>query len=213
VRNIKKGAEPKSLARHRCNQNATYANYAEKDDLRKSLVAEQGGICCYCMQRIRFDDKEEKTKIEMKIEHWRSQDGYPQFQLDYQNLLGACMGAEGQPGRQQHCDTRKGKKDLSLNPAADDVERSIHFLGDGRVSSDDALFDAQLNDVLNLNADLLIRSRKQVLDAFRQSSMDKKATNADLERQLRNWNGDNGGTLEPFCQVVVYYLKKKLRKK
>jgi hypothetical protein len=52
MRNIHKNPEPTSLTQHRCNTNTDYDNYAEKDDLRESLVNEQRGICCYCMQRI-----------------------------------------------------------------------------------------------------------------------------------------------------------------
>lgn len=52
MRNIRKGSEPASLTRHRCNTNSDYDNYPEKDELRESLVKEQRGICCYCMQRI-----------------------------------------------------------------------------------------------------------------------------------------------------------------
>ena len=63
MRNIQKQSEPQSLTQHRCQSNADYDNYADKDDLRRSLVAEQKGICCYCMQRIR------PTSQEMKIEH------------------------------------------------------------------------------------------------------------------------------------------------
>jgi len=51
----------------------------------------------------------------MKIEHWHSQDRYEAEQLDYGNLLGACMGNEGKAHWDQHCDTRKGDRDLSRN--------------------------------------------------------------------------------------------------
>jgi hypothetical protein len=63
MRNIQKGSEPKSLTEHRCNTHSDYDNYADKEDLRVSLVKEQRGICCYCMQRIRSNSDD------MKIEH------------------------------------------------------------------------------------------------------------------------------------------------
>ena len=69
MRAIQKTAEPMSLTQHRANTNAVYDNYQEKDDLRESLSAEQGAICCYCLQRIR------PTLDGMKIEHWHSQYG------------------------------------------------------------------------------------------------------------------------------------------
>lgn len=42
---------------------------------------------------------------------------------------------------------------------------------------------------------------------------DNYAEKDDLRRELSKWNGDNGENLEPFCQVVVYYLRKKIDKK
>lgn len=96
---ITKGDEPRSLTQHRCNTHSDYDNYADKDGLRKALVAEQGGICCYCMQRIH------PTAGSMKIEHWHCQENYSAEQLNYRNLLGACMGNEGEPRKEQHCDT------------------------------------------------------------------------------------------------------------
>ena len=139
---IVKNAEPESLTEHRCGQFADYDNYAEKDDLRASLVAEQGGLCCYCMQRIEADESR------MKIEHWLCQEDNPAHQLDYWNLLGACQGGMGKPRKLQHCDTFKGKLRLSRNPAdlQPPVDRDLRYLADGAIESSDAAFNKQLND-------------------------------------------------------------------
>jgi uncharacterized protein (TIGR02646 family) len=208
MRNIHKNPEPTSLTQHRCNTNTDYDNYAEKDDLRESLVNEQRGICCYCMQRIQPESDK------MKIEHWQSQDLYPHRQLEYKNLLGACKGGEGQKKDKQHCDTKKGNFDLTFSPANPDhdVESKIRFLGDGTVESMDSQFNKEINEVLNLNEGALVRNRKGVLEAFRQGLIKRQPSDADLRKQLRKWNGDNGGDLDPFCQVVVYYLRKKIAK-
>ena len=103
----------------------------------------------------------------MKVEHWRSQAEYPEEQLSYRNLLGACRGGEGQPPRLQYCDTRKGNRDLQWNPAepAHHIETRIRYDLDGAIRSDDDAFDAELNDVLNLNLPLLMNNRKRVFDA------------------------------------------------
>jgi len=206
MRNIPKKTGQTSLTHHRCNTNTDYENYAEKDDLRASLVSEQRGICCYCMQRIRPDSEN------MKIEHWQSQDIYPQRQLEYNNLLGACRGGEGQKKDKQHCDTKKGNLDLTFNPAdpSHNVEGKIRFLGDGKVVSNDCQFNKEINEVLNLNEEALVGNRKAVLKAFRKGLIQKQPSDADIRKELRKWNGDNGGELEPFCQVVVYYLRKKI---
>lgn len=72
MKQINKNQEPQSLQEHRLKWFADYDNYLQKEELRESLLKEQGHICCYCMQRIKKD--------KMKIEHWRSQDEYPAIQ-------------------------------------------------------------------------------------------------------------------------------------
>jgi uncharacterized protein (TIGR02646 family) len=208
MRNIQKTTEPKSLTQHRCNTHSNYENYAKKEDIRRSLVAEQRGVCCYCMQRIHPNPED------MKIEHWQCQDQYPKRQLDYDNLLGACLGSEGKSKRNQHCDTRKGDNDISFNPADPfhDVESKLQFLGDGTIQSNDVQFNQEINDVLNLNESSLTRNRKVILNALQQGFMSGNPSKAAIEKELRKWNGDDGGDLEPFCQVVIYYLRKKLKR-
>ena len=114
MRTIIKGAEPASLTQHRLTPHSDYANYMDRNGLRAALVTDQQGLCCYCMGRIRSEHDK------MKIEHWHSQTKYQDEQLDYRNLLGACLGGEGRPRKFQHCDTRKGCLDLLWNPANPD---------------------------------------------------------------------------------------------
>jgi uncharacterized protein (TIGR02646 family) len=211
MRNIAKGSEPKNLETHRCSPNANYDNYTDKQNLRESLVSEQRGLCCYCLSRIVADPSK------MKIEHWQSQASFPAQQLDYPNLLGVCLGSERKPYKLQHCDTHKGVQSLSMNPAdpAHDVERVIHYDADGTIRSIDPQFDMELNEILNLNnAPWLKANRKAVLDGFlgskpKQGDWD----NSLLEKWLAHWNGDSGnGELQPYCQVVVYWLRKRLKR-
>jgi uncharacterized protein (TIGR02646 family) len=210
MRRILKGAEPTSLIEHRSATGSApdFDSYRDKDTLRTHLVREQRGLCCYCLSRIRAE------RNAMKIEHWHSQANYGAEQLDYSNLLGACLGNEGGPGKDQHCDTRKGDRDLSRSPAnpLHRVEDLIKFEGGGRVASSDPAFEAELNDVLNLNVAILIAQRRATLDAF-QGALAKRGQlpRAKLEKWLRQWNGESEtGDLREFCQVVVYWLRKRL---
>jgi uncharacterized protein (TIGR02646 family) len=211
VRSIRKGPEPDSLARHRDSGHSDYDNFLDKDTLRKSLIGEQGGLCCYCLSRIEVKNA--------KIEHWHSQSEHPLEQLDYSNLLAACKGNEGERWSEQHCDTRKGNSSLSRNPAnpSHRVEDTLHFKGDGRIVSDDPGFDAELNHVLNLNYSRLKENRKAVLEAFcAQLRKRGELQRRQLESMLREWNEVSksdelpGGELREFCQVVVYWLRKRI---
>ncbi len=209
MRAIQKGREPQSLIQHRRSPHADYDNYRQKDELRVSLAIEQGGICCYCMQRIRPEVGG------MKIEHWHCQTLYPDEQLSYNNLLGACMGSEGQPRSRQHCDTRKGDSTLSRNPANPDhrIEDRVRYPGDGRIESSDASdaqFDRELNEILNLNVAFLVNNRKAILDSFTKGFASGTLGRSALQRMIREWSTADNGELRPFCGIVIYWLKKRL---
>jgi len=208
MRAIVKRAPPATLVEHRATMHADYNNYRDKETLRNQLVGEQHGICCYCLGRIRSDWGA------MKIEHWLCQDRYRDRELEYANLLGACIGGEGLPRRLQHCDTRKGDADLSRNPAnpTQNVENFIHYNGDGSIWSQDHDLNFELNEILNLNTPLLKTGRKAALDGFVQTLAKRgKLQRETLERWLHTWSNPLRGTeLTPFCQVVVYWLRKRL---
>ncbi|HDV6330099.1 TIGR02646 family protein [Burkholderia cenocepacia] len=203
MRTIQKGLEPATLTQHRQQPHADYDNYTDKAALRHALVAEQRGLCCYCQSRIRA------TPESMKIEHWQCQADHPERQLDYSNLLGACLGGHGRPEREQHCDTRKGNDDLcfSVCDPAHPIERQFRYLGDGTIKADDGAIDKAVNEVLNLNLSRLVNNRKAVLTAFQQRLQDGRRI--DPARELPRWDGSGPGDLPEFAQVVVYWLRKK----
>lgn len=206
---IVKNGEPDSLTEHRCKQFADYDNYAEKDDLRESLVGEQGGLCCYCMQRIEPDESR------MKIEHWLCQEDNADRQLDYGNLLGACRGGMGKPRKLQHCDTFKGKLVLSRNPANPQhrVDRDLRYLTDGTIASGSEAFDLELNTVLNLNMTVLKNNRKAVLDGLKQwAERTDVLRREDIQRELAEWSAIEDGVFQEYAQVAVYWLQKRLRR-
>ena len=211
MRAITKGPEPQSLTTHRLAEHSDYDNYTEKDDLRRALVSEQRGICCYCMERIH------EGPTTMKVEHWRSQAHHPDEQLTYRNLLGACLGGEGRPWMLQHCDTRKGDNELRWNPAdpAHQIEIRIRYELDGSIKSDDADFDGQLNTILNLNLPVLKNNRKGVLAAIldwwrrEKERLHGPVPRAYFERQREMYTAA-GGQLGPYCQVAVWWLNQRI---
>ena len=208
MRGIPKRQEPTSLTEHRCSPGADYEGYRDKDTRRSYLVNEQRSLCCYCLSRIRA------RRDSMKIEHWHCQASYEAEELDYANMLASCLGNEGRSPRDQHCDTRKGDRELSRNPANPNhrVDEVIAFLGDGTIVSLDPKLNAEINEVLNLNLTFLRNNRKAVLDGFLGASRGTGRFSRDvLEKWLREWNGESdSGDLKPFCQVVVYWLRKRL---
>jgi len=209
MKNVFKRDEPKSLVKHRLRQGGFDDAGDWKSDLKKALLSEQGGICCYCMCRI--------TEEAMKIEHLKCQERNKHLSLDYRNLLAACKGGEGSPQKLQHCDTRKANRDIGLNPTGD-VERFINYLADGTLKVTDLQHDGDINIVLNLNTDNLVRSRK---DAYTACSTAVSARlgqttwrKEDLERVLEKWQElDAKGNFRPFVQVGVALIRKQIRKR
>ena len=209
MRVITKGVEPPSLAAHRQMPHSDFDNYQDKDALRRSLVAEQKGICCYCMGRI-FSRRET-----MKIEHWRPRSRFPNEQLNYDNLLGACLGGEGQPPALQHCDSRKRNRDLRWNPAdpAHQIDTLLRYEPDGSIRADDAGFDAELDDVLNLNLMSLKNSRRGVLDGVLEWWNSERAHGPVQRASFQTEHArriNAAGEPDPFCQVAIWWLEQRL---
>lgn len=208
MKKIIKQSEPRSLVEHRSQANANYDNYPDKDKLRESLLKEQGYICCYCMSRIKLD--------EMKIEHWQPQTKYISRQLDYRNLLGACMGKQGARPQKQHCDTRKGDSEITINPIEGDknCENLIRYRPDGEIYSIDTSINRDLNETLNLNLEFLKKNRKAALDVVL-DQLRKKFPNTTWTTNIRQKvinelsDKDVNGYYSEYCQIAIWYLKYK----
>ncbi len=214
MRKITKSREPASLTKHRQTTHSDYDNYPNKEELRRALVQEQRGLCCYCMKGIVADGSE------MKIEHWQCQKNYSELQLAYRNMLGACMGGHGLPEHLQHCDSRKAECDIKWNPADSNhrIEERIRYALDGTISSDDPEFDSQLNHVLGLNLPTLKNQRGGVIAALMDWWRSEKARlhgpvpRERLERERAKRAGDGTVILTPFDPVAVWWLDQRLRK-
>ncbi|MEX1369041.1 MAG: TIGR02646 family protein [Nannocystaceae bacterium] len=221
VIHIDKGPEPRGLVEHRASPDSTYADFRSSKQLRAALLREQGSLCAYCMQRIR------DVPGGMKVEHW-----YPQSlpaapragviapvaargPLDYGNLLGVCAGGEGQPRAQQHCDTHKGNRLITIDPL-DHPERLLSYRIDGSIHATMDEMQSELDDVLNLNVDKLRHNRKSAWDGvyavLKQggaSAFRPRALRKQLDRLLAR---DSGGRRREYCGFVAFFLDKKLRR-
>lgn len=120
-----------------------------KDDVRKRLVDDQRGICCYCMARIRVDA--------MKVEHFLAQSKHLDKRTDWTNLLGACVGGDGGPREFRSCDTQKQNEDIQLHPLDPNLGARIRYSADGKVQSSEHQDD--LDARLNLNHARLVNNR------------------------------------------------------
>jgi uncharacterized protein (TIGR02646 family) len=226
MKQIIKTVEPQSLIQHRANQPAFYDNLplAAKEELRQSLLSEQGHICCYCMKRIPEKvEKDGTVNYEMKVEHYKCQDAFPELQLTYSNLLGACTGNEGKPKKLQTCDTKKGNSiKLTINPTANlpNCETLFKYNAEGEISSinGDSAIDEQLNETLNLNmqtlkdgrSEVFLEIQKKIKIEGKRFKNDKASFIRHLEKERDNWINRSDNKYRPYNMVAIYILNKKI---
>jgi uncharacterized protein (TIGR02646 family) len=173
MRTITKGPEPATLHVFRAAPGATYDGKdftPIKDDIRAALLRDQHALCCYCMRRISSEKRPHPTNpnappvIQMKVEHWKSQDSYSALQLTWSNLLGACLGGMGAPPKDQTCDTRKGEDAITFNPLDLAHTSTLSCTSAGRLLSSNPQFQSDIDDRLGLNHRILIDDRKARFD-------------------------------------------------
>ncbi len=217
MKQIIKNNEPVSLTVHRASQHANFDNL-QKDDVRTSLITEQGHICCYCMKRI----PETNVNPSRKIEHFLCQANHPDQELNYGNMLLACSGQEGSPKHLQTCDTRKGNQTLSFNPSDQtrNIEDLIKYKSNGEIYSSDGRFNEELETVLNLNVNTLKNNRRIIYEEVQKRIIieGKRLGNKAMKKRFLEQEKakllslNNNGKFREFCMVGVYVIDKKLKR-
>ena len=223
MKQIIKGVEPKSLTKYRSSithnqlaQSNIYEDFKEKTkegcredesyNLRKQLLKEQGYICCYCMSRIDCNNS--------KIEHFRPQSKYKNFQIDYQNLFIACNGGEGKKGKEQHCDSFKGEDKLKDINLLLNIESNIQYSKLGEIFSSNKKIDKELNGILNLNNSILKKNRRETYKRLIQNINKRGWTTQIIKHDISKYKSmDLNGKYYEFCEMIVYFLTKKLKQK
>lgn len=212
---ITKGRAPAGLGLLQATPGASWSSVSgeQKEEMRTAAIAEQGGLCAYCMRRIR-GERDHKGDVDCTIEHWaaRSSGADP---FHWPDMLGVCLG---KTGHEQHCDRSRGDKPLRVHPARPDLDRLVRYLGDGQIALDslDEKGRIKLNGnsddvkLLNLNAISIQRSRRQVVEAVLQHASSADATR--LRELIRRWEArDSDGHLPEYAGVALYFLRRRLR--
>ena len=212
MRQIKKGKEPRLWQEHRSTPGATYEpgkgsgpTAEAKQALREVLVKEQGHLCCYCMDRIH------PTQEGMKVEHWAAQSRFPEQQMAYSNLLGACPGGEGARPADQHCDTAKGNQSLHTHPAdpGKDCSAQFGYASTGKIEGRTEEAEKDIK-TLNMNVNRLVEARKAVLLGLLEwftlrKNRGRPLSKSELLRKARSYDSE-GEKLDAFCQVAFSWL-------
>jgi len=214
---IEKKPEPKSLTEYKLKPFANYDG-CDKESIRQSLFEEQGHLCAYCMCRIQDISK-------MTIEHYKPQ--HPKNteeinrrdSLDYNNMLGVCLGNRGCEKKKQTCDAHRGNTPLTVNPFDQTSIEKIAYRTDGSIYSDDPAINTDLNETLNLNCELgyLIKSRKQAVDALKRYLLEKQPegrwSNALLTKTKAEYSKLSADGAKPeYLGILLFFIEKYLRR-
>lgn len=190
----------------------TVANYDElhendKTPLKRVLIAEQGALCAYCMNRI----NESTSTIEHYIPR-HGEHGDMSLSLEYSNLFAVCNYTRNAPKKDKTCDDARGDTLLTVDPRRKaDIEK-LRYKLDGTILSDDAAIDHDLNETLNLNITVLRNNRKAAMDSAMKKLCKQKPGHWDkkfLEKQLQKYSTQNPKT--PYLGAILFLLYKKLK--
>jgi hypothetical protein len=174
--------------------------------------------------------REETLNHERRIGYGTNLNPETYLDLDYGNMLGVC---EGKIVNDLHCDSSRGsrsKKLLFIRPTNERTINHLHYKANGEIySKNEDIFDDINNEkVLNLNHYLLVRNRaealKSVLTEIERMFPNRTAPPNFIQNQYDKWNSRsktityqdvNGNSVNSsayfeYCQIVVYFLKKRL---
>jgi uncharacterized protein (TIGR02646 family) len=217
---IRSGAIPKELSKHKIslvaddpNYKPTYDNLSKeaKDELKTSLLKEQGYICAYCNKSI--------DENSMSIEHFCSQSqfdgsiaGKVDLSLDYSNLLAVCENSN------QHCDkfrsqqVEKNKEqnkivqkefDFLPNPKSSEMGRIKFNYGASsfKIACTNPKIQSELELLLNLNCQILTDNRKKSWNTIVERLQKKN-------KQLKDWPKSEAVIREAQKIYSEYNLRK-----
>lgn len=211
---ISKGKEPKSLTKYKKTKGAYFDGFDKKDDIRQSLLNEQGYLCAYCMRRINSVD-------EVTIEHY-----YPQSKiedkmgLDYKYMLGVCKLNRNCDYKNQTCDAHRGNESLTINPwSYSSISMISYNQRTGDIYSDNPQINKDLVTTLNLNC-INVRlslNRKAALDSLKNYIIKKHKeglwSNSLLSKIRQQYsNKDKSGKYKPYIGILLWYINKKVNK-
>jgi len=206
--------EPRSLKENRSTPGATYDD-CNKEAIRLALLKEQGYICAYCMRRI--DNTRQKGIPQTKIEHFIPQTKAIGLSMNYMNMIGVCKGNEDQPELKFTCDKKRGSKPLTIDPRKKICEINIAYQPDGIIYSNNKKIDQELNEILGLNNEILVKNRRNIVEATRnnlnkiyKNKRNQTWSKSDLTQAINLWNAKANGKHREYCMIAVYYLEKKL---
>jgi len=203
MKHIRKKQEPASFSNWKAQANDDWRPAYEnlqgeiKKDLKKSLMDEQGYICCYCESRVDYDQSH--------IEHFKPQSLHTDESLNYDNLLCSCQ-KDLEQGEPRHCGNLKGDwfdKALLISPLDPNCENRFDYTPDGHIKSQDQAAEETIKK-LGLNIPKLIDLRKKAIEPF----LDQSLTEIELNKFVSGYlQQDNEDKFNEYFTTIKYLFE------
>ena len=228
---IKMGNIPKELTKHKNAKSKdfkpTFDNLSTeaKEELKESLLKEQGYICAYCMKKI--------NENAMSIEHFLSKSRYngtienhKDFSLDYKNLLAVCENHNIHCDKfRSNCTEKLGNKTvqkefLHLPNPKEFHKHNIRFdysKNNFRISCNDKNIEQDIETLLNLNCQTLTINRENAWLIVKKQLQKKNKQETDWAnsepvireaKRIYLLHQHNTTKNEPYCGFICSMLEK-----
>lgn len=211
---IQKNDEPQEIMhwkmrfKKKYHRNPQYEDIAHNQDekyiLKRSLLSEQGGLCCYCCKRIHLKNSH--------IEHFypKGEPAYASLSLEYKNLLGSCQGYSDKKENCGHKKPNDFDKNLLISPLETGCETHFKFNSRGRIKAERGDQRAEYTiEVLHLDTEELNAAREA---AMWEAGVMEKLTEDECRKLLEKYSRKNeADEYAVFCDAVLYQLQMQLK--
>lgn len=215
-----------NLLRRKNNQELVYRDFNKKEKLNDCLREEQGGICCYCQQKITQFKKTSRTG-DSHNEHLFPQSGIharKDLQTNHGNLFACCCYSAGSPKKMQYCGEAKHEKVIYDFIKWVDCDQHFKYNNIGEIlpagpynsfkefkDNRKTLVDKQLKaleaiEILNLNQTTLVEERKKDITAL--IKILDKFSYDEIQIKIKEFNVK---PYKRFIDMLLYYMRKKKR--
>lgn len=209
MRLIVKGKEPKEWNDYR---RTPGAEYEARKCLREALYKEQGGICAYCMRRL--DNELNESITTNRIEHIKCREKHEDLKLVYTNMVMCCNGLiERNKVSHSICDRKKENNNIQISPLDPRFIASLSYNPTkGLICSTEVEWQKEMDNILNLNDEYLALNRIAAKKAINQLLGPKQWKVSQIRKKIEEYENRNpDGLYKPFCGMIAWYLKKKLK--
>jgi uncharacterized protein (TIGR02646 family) len=181
---------------------------AARQKINEQNIKDQFGLCAYCCKGIDENDSMNEHLIPRDKDHSK--------ELDFSNIVASCT-------TKKQCDNAHKNQDLPLTPLMDECETELQFFTSGEVKGQTERAITTI-EVLQLNHQKLIDTRKQIIDAvifdppgFRLNELEDEellsiVESSELENIMADLKQPKAGLLEEFSPVLVNVLQQYLKK-